>query len=156
MVRPPNNKTGKVNHIEIDPALIEKDRVKARQNDIEWWGRYKIRAGIEATMSELARVNGIKHLRVRRKSRVTLSVSLKITACNAKRWITSSAATRDANDSPRQNGDESPGEGGIFAIFVIWVHTVSNAVYCIQIFLKMQAMYLSPLTKMASNHAAVR
>jgi len=87
MVRPPNNKKSKLYHIEIDPALIEKDRLKTEQSDIRWWERYKIRAGIEATMSELKRVNGIGRLRVRRKPRVTLAVSLKITACNAKRWI---------------------------------------------------------------------
>jgi hypothetical protein len=91
MVRPPNNKTGKVFHIEIDPALVEKDRVKALQNNKEWWERYKIRSGIEATISELSRVNGIKRLRVRGKPKVTLAVSLKITACNIKRWIAASA-----------------------------------------------------------------
>lgn len=87
MARPPNNKYGGDYHLEIDPALVERDRRKAEQKDEKWWDRYKIRSGIEATMSEMKRVNGLGKLRVRRITRVTLAVGLKASACNVKRWL---------------------------------------------------------------------
>jgi hypothetical protein len=91
MARPANNGQGKTYHIEIDPALVERDRRKAEQRNEDWWDRYKIRSGIEATISELKRVNGMSKLRVRRMPRVTLAVSFKVTACNVKRWLHASA-----------------------------------------------------------------
>ncbi len=87
MARPPNNKHGKYYHLEIDPALIERDRRKTEQKSEEWLEQYKIRSGIEATMSELKRVTGLGKLRVRRMSRVTLAVGFKVIACNVKRWL---------------------------------------------------------------------
>jgi hypothetical protein len=156
MVRPPNNKTGKVFHIEIDPALILKDRVKAKQNSNEWWERYKIRAGIEATMSELARVNGIKHLRVRRMPRVTMAVSLKITACNSKRWIAASAASKGPGGSPHQEGDASPKDGDSTSIFAFFVHTAATGASCILTALQIQEHYLRTMMLMVHCHANVR
>ena len=87
MARPPNNKDGNNYHLEIDPALVERDRRKAEQKEEAWWDRYKIRSGIEATMSEMKRVNGLGKLRVRRITRVTLAIGLKASACNVKRWL---------------------------------------------------------------------
>ncbi len=49
--------------------------------------RYAIRAGSEATNSELARAHGMRKLRVRRKKRVKLSVYFKAVACNVKRAL---------------------------------------------------------------------
>jgi len=49
--------------------------------------RYAIRAGIEATNSELKRKHGLGKLRVRRRPRVELSVYLKALACNIKRMV---------------------------------------------------------------------
>lgn len=87
MARPPNNKSGEYYHVEIDPSLVERDRRKAEQKNEDWWDRYKIRSGIEATISEMKRVNGLGKLRVRRIIRVTLAVGLKASACNVKRWL---------------------------------------------------------------------
>lgn len=106
MVRPANNKSGKECHIEIDPALVERDRTRARQDE-KWWDSYKIRSGVEATISELNRVNGLKKLRVRRITRVTLAVSLKTTACNVKRWICASAGGKSEKESP-EGCDKAP------------------------------------------------
>ena len=58
----------------------------ARQQTIEWKERYKIRSGIEATMSELKRCHGMGKLRVRRLPRVQFAVACKIIACNIRRW----------------------------------------------------------------------
>ena len=49
--------------------------------------RYDIRAGIEATASELKRRHGLGALRVRRRCRVVLAVYLKALACNFKRMV---------------------------------------------------------------------
>ena len=49
--------------------------------------RYRIRAGIEATVSELKRRHGLGALRVRGRWRVELAVYLKALACNIKRMV---------------------------------------------------------------------
>jgi len=49
--------------------------------------RYRIRAGIEATASELKRRHGLGSLRVRGRWRVVLAVHLKALACNVKRMV---------------------------------------------------------------------
>ena len=56
------------------------------QQTLEWKERYMIRAGVEATMSELKRGHGIGKLRVRGLARVTFAVLCKVTSCNIKRW----------------------------------------------------------------------
>ncbi len=53
----------------------------------EFKKRYAIRAGIEATNSELARAHGVRKLRVRGEERVKLSVYFKALACNFKRAL---------------------------------------------------------------------
>lgn len=87
VVRPPNNGKKGNFHLEIGAHLVVRDKVLAAQKKDTWWERYKIRAGIEATMSELKRGHGIGKLRVRRAPRVRLAVCLKVTACNVKRWL---------------------------------------------------------------------
>jgi hypothetical protein len=104
MARPPNSKNGGYYHLEIDPALVARDRQRAEQKNETWWDQYRIRSGIEATMSELKRVNGLEKLRVRRITRVTLAVSLKVSACNVKRWLGAAANGNGGNDGT------SPGE----------------------------------------------
>ena len=56
------------------------------QQTTEWKNRYKMRAGIEATNSELKRAHGIGKLRVRRMAKVCFAAACKVTACNIKRW----------------------------------------------------------------------
>jgi hypothetical protein len=92
VVRPPNNGKKGNFHLEIGAHLIVRDRVLAAQKDDAWWRRYKIRAGIEATMSELKRAHGVGKLRVRRMPRVRMVVALKVTACNVKRWLRAASA----------------------------------------------------------------
>jgi hypothetical protein len=87
IVRPPNSGKKGSYHVEIGAHLIARDTVLAAQRHNEWWKRYAIRSGIEATVSELKRAHRIGKLRVRRLPRVRLAVSFKITACNVKRWL---------------------------------------------------------------------
>jgi len=48
--------------------------------------QYKIRSGIDATISALKRSHGIGKLRVRRLVKVSFAVTCKAIACNIKRW----------------------------------------------------------------------
>jgi ferredoxin len=57
--------------------------------------RYAIRAGIEATHSELKRRHGLSALRVRGRPRVELAVHLKALACNLKRMVRALMSTPD-------------------------------------------------------------
>jgi len=72
--------------LEITPEIRLRDQMYALQQTSEWKNRYKIRAGIEATNSELKRAHGIGRLRVRRIAKVCFAVACKIIACNIKRW----------------------------------------------------------------------
>ena len=72
--------------LEITPELRLRDRMYALQQTTEWKNRYRIRAGIEATHSELKRCHGIAKLRVRRWVKVCFAVACKLIACNIKRW----------------------------------------------------------------------
>ncbi len=53
----------------------------------EFRERYAMRAGIEATASELKRAHGLGQLRIRGVLRVRLAVYLKALACNVKRMV---------------------------------------------------------------------
>jgi len=72
--------------LEITPEIRLRDHMYALQQTDEWKDRYRIRAGIEATNSELKRAHGIGRLRVRRIAKVCFAVACKIIACNIKRW----------------------------------------------------------------------
>ncbi len=81
----PQNTVGSF-RLEITPQLILRDRMYAEQQSDHWKKRYKIRSGVEATMSELKRTHGIGKLRVRRLTKVNFAVACKVIACNIKRW----------------------------------------------------------------------
>jgi hypothetical protein len=73
--------------LRIEPRLRTRDAMAAAQRDPAWWQSYAIRAGVEATFSELKRGHGLDRLPVRGRVRVLQRVSLKISACNIKRWL---------------------------------------------------------------------
>ena len=91
IVRKPNNGKKGNFHLEVGAHLIARDKNLAEQRDADWWDDYKIRSGVEATVSELKRGHGMGKLRVRRMPRVRLAVGFKITACNVKRWLRTAA-----------------------------------------------------------------
>jgi hypothetical protein len=72
--------------LEITPELRLRDQMYVLQQTSEWKDRYRIRAGIEATNSELKRAHGIGRLRVPRLAKVCFAVACKLIACNIKRW----------------------------------------------------------------------
>ena len=93
-VRAPNHRTKGCHprdtvgdfRLEITPEIRLRDEMYVLQQTTEWKNRYAIRAGIEATNSELKRAHGIGRLRVRRIAKVCFAVACKIIACNIKRW----------------------------------------------------------------------
>lgn len=93
-VRAPNNRARGCNvrntvgnfRLEVTARLRLRDQMYADQQTDQWKQQYKIRAGIEATMSELKRRHGMGKLRVRRATKVCFAVACKVIACNIKRW----------------------------------------------------------------------
>ena len=93
-VRAPNHRDRGCQHrdsvgnfrLEITPELRLRDQMYSNQLTTEWKERYRIRSGIEATISELKRSHGFSKLRVRRKVKVCFAVACKVIACNIKRW----------------------------------------------------------------------
>ena len=79
--------------LEITPELQLRDQMYSNQKTTEWKDRYKIRSGIEATMSELKRSHGLSKLRVRRAVKVCFAVACKVIACNIKRWAKAHAGS---------------------------------------------------------------
>ena len=72
--------------LDITPQLRLRDQMYARQQTTHWKQLYKIRSGIEATISELKRCHGLGKLRVRRAAKVCFALACKVIACNIKRW----------------------------------------------------------------------
>jgi hypothetical protein len=101
LVRAPNNRERGCNarntignfRLEVTAQLRLRDQMYADQQSDEWKQQYKIRAGIEATMSELKRSHGMGKLRVRRAPKVCFAVACKVIACNIKRWAKAAAAS---------------------------------------------------------------
>jgi hypothetical protein len=73
--------------LELGRGLYLRDHHYREQQHRYWKDNYKIRSGVEATMSELKRAHGLGRLRVRRAARVELAVACKMIACNVKRWV---------------------------------------------------------------------
>lgn len=73
--------------LHVDLVAANLDRRRRAEATGEFRKRYAIRAGIEATNSELKRRHGLGFLRVRGRRRVKLAVYLKALACNLKRMI---------------------------------------------------------------------
>ncbi len=78
--------------LEITPEIILRDKMYSIQQTTEWKERYSIRAGVEATNSELKRAHGLGKLRVRRAAKVCFAVACKVIACNIKRWAKAQSA----------------------------------------------------------------
>ena len=83
-VRPPNHKHATEYRLDMAPELVARDDRWAEQKNQDWKTKYRIRAGVEATMSELKRAHGMRRLTVRRLVRVRMQVAFKIIACNLK------------------------------------------------------------------------
>jgi len=72
----------KANLVKVN--IEQRRRIEASE---EFSSRYDIRAGIEATNSEMKRKHGLGRLRIRGRPRVELVVFMKTLACNFKRMV---------------------------------------------------------------------
>ena len=73
--------------VTVDLKAVNLERRRRAMASGEFQEHYRIRAGIEATVSELKRRHGLGALRVRGRGRVELAVYLKALACNVKRMV---------------------------------------------------------------------
>jgi len=60
---------------------------RVEQETHEFKEEYKIRSGIEATNSELKRKHNMGKVWTRGKERMSFAVTMKVTACNIKRFM---------------------------------------------------------------------
>lgn len=74
-------------YLAIDLKAVNLERRRRVEATGEFRSRYAIRAGSEATNSELKRRHGLGNIRVRGRPRVELAAYLKAAACNFKRMI---------------------------------------------------------------------
>jgi len=89
--------------ISYDAKSLRLARRRKQEQTPEFKDRYRYRAGVEATMSDLDRVTGLKHLRVRGMIQVRLAATLKAAGLNIRR----AAAFRSRGGRPG-NGNNSP------------------------------------------------
>ena len=73
--------------VTVDLTAANLERRRRAQASGQFQERYAVRAGIEATNSELKRGHGLDELRVRGRPRIELVVYLKALACNCKRMV---------------------------------------------------------------------
>ena len=73
--------------LKADLVKVNIERRRRVEASGDFTPRYNIRAGIEATNSELKRPHGLGRLRIRGRPRVELAVYLKTLACNVKRMV---------------------------------------------------------------------
>ena len=82
----------------------------SEQQTPEWKERYKIRSGVEATMSEGKRY-GLGKLRVRKLPRVHLAVACKVIACNIRRLSRAVVRKAASDDAPPSLAEVIPAFG---------------------------------------------
>jgi len=71
--------------ISYDAKSLRLSRRKKQEREEAFKEKYRYRSGIEGTMSDLDRITGLKHLRVRGMPQVRLSATLKATGLNVLR-----------------------------------------------------------------------
>ncbi|MDO8970991.1 MAG: transposase, partial [Saprospiraceae bacterium] len=81
-----HNKNGKFHFKVLRKTVAAADR-RCEQETPDFKERYKIRSGIEATISEANRLTGIKRSWTRGRKRVSSSVIFKAMAINIKRYV---------------------------------------------------------------------
>jgi len=87
--------------ISYDAKSLRLARRRKQEQTPEFKERYRYRAGVEATMSDLDRVTGLKHLRVRGMIQVRLAATLKATGLNIRR----AAAFRSRGGRPKSGAN---------------------------------------------------
>jgi hypothetical protein len=113
LARGPHNGKRAPYTLELCPELRARDRRLSEQRDDGWWPQYSIRSGIEGTNSELKGRHGAGRLRVRHRPRVELALTMKVTACNVKRWLRARQRAASAEvGAGAEGGKAGPGSTG--------------------------------------------
>ena len=86
--------------ISYDAKSLRLSRRRQREKEDAFMEKYRFRSGVEGTMSDLDRITGLKHLRVRGMPQVRLAATLKATGLNIHR------ATTFKNRQKRKNEQE--------------------------------------------------
>jgi IS5 family transposase len=73
--------------ISYDAKSLRLSRRRKREKEKAFTEKYRYRSGIEGTMSDLDRMTGLKHLRVRGMPQVKLAATLKATGLNILRSV---------------------------------------------------------------------
>ena len=97
--------------IQYDDKSLRLSRRRAHERTAEFKERYRFRSGVEGTMSDLDRMTGLKHLRVRGMPQVRLAATLKATGLNILRTMT--FKNRLKRQEKAQKGS-SPSENRLF------------------------------------------
>jgi hypothetical protein len=92
-------------YLRYDEKTMRLAKRRLKEQTSQFQDRYRWRAGIEATMSELDRRTGVKHLRVRGFKAVRFSATLKAIGTNLFRAVAALAALQ--HDNTDNNGSKS-------------------------------------------------
>ncbi len=95
--------------LSYDAKSLRLSRRRALEKEKAFTEKYRYRSGIEGTMSDLDRITGLKHLRVRGMPQVRLVATLKATGLNILRATTFKNRVKrpkrtDSKANPSQNG----------------------------------------------------
>lgn len=102
----PANRTKGSATLSYDAKALRLARRRAREKTEEYREAYRFRSGIEGTMSDLDRITGIKHLRVRGMPQVELAATLKVTGLNILRAVAfKKRINREGKKAKRANHD---------------------------------------------------
>ena len=85
--------------VSYDARSLRLSRRRKQEQGADFKEKYRFRSGIEATMSDLDRITGLKHLRVRGMPQVRLAATLKVTGLNIHR----AAAFRKRQKPPEKD-----------------------------------------------------
>jgi IS5 family transposase len=90
-------------NISYDAKSLRLSRRRKREKEEAFKETYRYRSGIEGTMSDLDRVTGLKHLRVRGMPQVRLAATLKATGLNIRRATTFKNRQKRCTEGKKQN-----------------------------------------------------
>jgi hypothetical protein len=90
--------------LSYDEKLLRLSRRKKEEKEAAFIEKYRYRSGIEGSMSDLDRMTGLKHLRVRGMPQVSLAATLKATGLNIRRSM--AFKNRVKRDKKRNEGSD--------------------------------------------------
>lgn len=110
-------------YLRYDAKTARLARRRAQEKEDAFRGKYRFRAGVEATMSEFDRRTGVKNLRVRGMKAVRFAVFMKAIGLNILR-AAAFVANRNKNAGKKKgsNGDDvySPGSAMLKKFLALW------------------------------------